>query len=65
MNNFLLSCGAYIPNLTNQIIEISEQVKDVEIDMNGTYCKVPEIKPYIEKMQKMNKIGKKRTSSVV
>lgn len=65
MNNFLLSCGAFIPRLTDYILEISEKVKDVEIDMNGTYCKVPEIKPYINKMQKMNKIGKKRKSSII
>ncbi len=65
MNNFLLSCGAYITELTDYILEISDQIKDVEIDMNGTYCKVPNIKPYIFKMQKMNKIGKKRKTAII
>ncbi len=63
MNGFILSVGAYIPELTNEAKKIALKIGEVHIDMGDTACKVPPIIPYLEKMEKMNKIGQKRKNA--
>lgn len=60
MNQFVIACGSYIPELTEYCKEIGEKIGKVEVDMGGTACKVPLIKEYIEKVEKRGSIGKKR-----
>lgn len=64
MNNFLLVCGAYIPELTSYVIEIAKSIGKVNVDMKNTYCKVAEIPTYLDKMIKLKKIGNKRKTSI-
>jgi 3-methyladenine DNA glycosylase AlkD len=63
MNGFILSVGAYIPDLTEDAKKIASKIGDVYVNMGDTACKVPAVIPYLEKMEKMNKIGQKRKNA--
>lgn len=60
MNSFLIACGIYLEQYTELAKEIGEEVGKVTVYMGKTSCKVPDAVPYIEKVEKMNKIGVKR-----
>ncbi len=60
MNGFLISAGAYVPALTEDAIATAQRIGEVEVDMNGTACKVPVVKDYIQKIADRGSIGKKK-----
>lgn len=60
MNGFLISVGAYYLPLNEEAKKIAKAIGKVSVDMNGTACKVPEVIPYIEKIEAMGKAGKKK-----
>lgn len=60
MNGFIICAGAYVDGLTQLAIETGEKYGKVDIDMNGTACKVPVVGPYLNKMADGGRIGKKR-----
>lgn len=60
MNQFVISVGAAVPELTERCKEIGERIGKVRVDMGDTACKVPLIRPYIEKIESRGEIGKKR-----
>ncbi len=60
MNQFVISVGAAVPELTERCKQIGERIGKVRVDMGETACKVPLIKPYIEKIEARGAIGKKR-----
>lgn len=60
MNSFLIGAGIYIESLTEQAKDIAKDIGKVEVFMGKTSCKVPDAFSYIEKVEKMNKIGVKR-----
>ncbi len=60
MNSFLISAGIYDPTLTETCKSYAKDIGKVEVYMGKTSCKVPDALPYIEKVEKMNKIGFKR-----
>jgi len=63
MNGFVISTGTYIQELTKAATEIAEKIGVVEVDMNGTACKVPFAKTYIQKVIDKDKVGKKRKTA--
>lgn len=63
MNGFVISIGSYIPELTDKATKIAEKVGVVEVDMNGTACKVPFAKDYIQKVIDKQRVGKKRKTA--
>lgn len=63
MNGFVISLGTYVPSLTSLASEIGEKIGAVRVDMNGTACKVPLAKTYIQKAIDKQKIGKKRKTA--
>ena len=63
MNGFVISVGSYIKDLTKKATEIAEKVGIVEVDMNGTACKVPLAKDYIQKVIDRQKVGKKKKTA--
>ncbi len=63
MNGFIISIATYIKELTNNALNIANQLDKISVDMNGTYCLVPEAKVYINKNIEKNQIGKKRKSA--
>ena len=60
MNNFLISVGAYVPELYNDSIQITTNIGKVKVLMGKTSCKVPFAPDYIKKINLMGKTGFKR-----
>lgn len=63
MNNFVISVGTYLQDLTEQAIETARVIGKVSVDMGDTACKVPLATDYITKIKAMNRIGKKRKTA--
>jgi 3-methyladenine DNA glycosylase AlkD len=60
MNNFVIAVGSYIPELTATALSIAESIGKVSVFMGDTSCKVPIATDYINKIIKMDRVGKKR-----
>ena len=60
MNNFVIAAGSFVPELTDLSMEIAEKIGKVEVFMGETACKVPDAKPYIEKVKSKGRVGKKK-----
>lgn len=63
MNGFVIAVGTYIKELTPKAQEIADKIGKVKVDMNGTACKVPLAKDYIQKVIDKDRVGKKRKSA--
>lgn len=63
MNGFVISIGTYIKGLTKEATATAEKIGIVEVDMNGTACKVPFAKDYIQKVIDKQRLGKKRKTA--
>ena len=63
MNGFVISIGTYIKDLTKKATATAEKIGVVEVDMNGTACKVPFAKDYIQKVIDKQRLGKKRKTA--
>ena len=63
MNGFVISIGTYIKDLTKKATATAEKIGIVEVDMNGTACKVPFAKDYIQKVIDKQRLGKKRKTA--
>jgi 3-methyladenine DNA glycosylase AlkD len=63
MNAFVIAVGAYVKPLLKQAKRAAQQIGTVEVDMGDTSCKVPLATDYIAKIEKMGRVGKKRTSA--
>ncbi len=60
MNGFVIAAGAYVAALTDKAIAVAEVIGKVNVDMNGTACKVPPAGPYLQKIIDKGRVGKKR-----
>jgi hypothetical protein len=60
MNQFVISVGAYVKPLLKAAKEAATAIGAVSVDMGDTACKVPESLAYIEKIEAMGRVGKKR-----
>lgn len=60
MNMFIISLGAYVTALTADAKATAKKVGVVEVDMNGTACKVPDAIMYIKKIEDRGSLGKKK-----
>jgi 3-methyladenine DNA glycosylase AlkD len=63
MNNFVISVGAYVPELSDRAKEVAASVGKVSVDMGGTACKVPYAPDYIQKIIDRGNLGKKRKTA--
>lgn len=63
MNGFVIAIGTYIKALTGKAKKIAKQIGEVEVDMNGTACKVPFAEAYIQKAEDKQRVGKKRKTA--
>ena len=63
MNGFVIATGTFIKELTDKAKLVSSKIGKVEVDMNGTACKVPMATEYLEKVINTGQVGKKRKSS--
>lgn len=60
MNGFVIAVGSYVLPLSERAKATAKKLGKVEVDMNGTACKVPLATEYIAKVEKAGKAGKKR-----
>ncbi len=60
MNGFVIAVGAYISSLTDHALKVADSVGLVQCEMGETACKVPQARPYIQKIIDKDRIGKKR-----
>ena len=60
MNGFVISCGSYVNDLTKLAKQTANKVGMVNVEMNGTACKVPSAEEYILKVEAMNRVGVKK-----
>ena len=63
MNGFVIALGGAIPELTEACKAVGDRIGKVEVFMGETSCKVPVIRPYIEKMEEKGRIGKKKKTA--
>ena len=63
MNGFIIAAGGAYPELTEECKSIGDRIGEVKVDLGQTACKVPSIRPYIENMEKRNRIGKKKAKA--
>lgn len=62
MNAFIISVGSYVRPLLARAKQVAKAVGTVDVDMGDTACKVPGALAYIEKVEAMGRVGKKRKS---
>ncbi|MBT3273700.1 MAG: DNA alkylation repair protein [Spirochaetales bacterium] len=63
MNNFVISVGCYVAELSEKAAQTAEKIGKVSVDMGGTACKVPYGPDYIAKVIGMGRLGKKRKAA--
>jgi 3-methyladenine DNA glycosylase AlkD len=63
MNGFVIATGSYVKELTAQAMATGKKIGSVEVDMNGTSCKVPFAPDYIKKMVDKGYLGKKKKTA--
>lgn len=59
-NGFIIAAGGSVKALTEKAKEAGRRIGKVKVNMGETACKVPFIPEYLEKMEKMGRIGKKK-----
>jgi 3-methyladenine DNA glycosylase AlkD len=62
MNGFVIAVGTYVKPLLAQAKRAARAIGVVSVDMGETGCKVPVATEYIQKVEKMGRVGKKRKS---
>jgi 3-methyladenine DNA glycosylase AlkD len=60
MNTFVIAVGCYVVPLNKKAKAVGKAVGPVSVDVGDTDCKVPEVVPYIEKVEKMGRLGQER-----
>jgi 3-methyladenine DNA glycosylase AlkD len=60
MNSFVIAVGSYVLPLTKAAIDTARKLGPINVDMNGTACKVPTADLYITKVADRGTLGKKR-----
>jgi hypothetical protein len=60
MNGFVIAVGCYVEPLLEKAKAAAKAIGKVEVDMGETACKVPLATEYIEKVERMGRVGKKR-----
>lgn len=63
MNGFVIAVGTYVKPLLKAAKATAKKIGKVEVDLGQTACKVPLATDYIAKVEKMNRVGKKRPSA--
>jgi 3-methyladenine DNA glycosylase AlkD len=62
MNSFVIAVGGYVRPLLKDAKKAAKAIGTVSVDMGDTACKVPDALVYIEKIEAMGRVGKKRKS---
>jgi len=60
MNGYVIAVGCYVKSLSEEALKVGKAIGTVNVDMNGTACKVPSAPEYIEKVIAKGKVGTKK-----
>ncbi len=60
MNCFVIAVGSYVRALTARAKATAKAIGKETFEMDGTVCKLPSAFEYIEKIEKMGRLGKKK-----
>ena len=60
MNYFVIAVGGYVVPMLKQAKAAARQIGAVKVDVGETACKIPIALEYIEKIESLGRIGKKR-----
>lgn len=60
MNGFLIALGASERDFLEKCKQVAKSIGEVKVFMGNTACKVPDAISYLEKIEKMGRIGKKK-----
>jgi len=60
MNGFIIAVGVYVTDLTGNAIATAKKIGIINVDMNGTACKIPNATEYILKIKEKGALGKKK-----
>ncbi|MGC6581895.1 MAG: DNA alkylation repair protein [Akkermansiaceae bacterium] len=60
MNGYLIAVGSYLPSLTRRAKAAAKKIGTVMVDKGNTGCKTPDALLYLEKIEKMDRVGWKR-----
>lgn len=63
MNGFVIAAGSFMKDITKEATETGKKIGNVEVDMNGTACKVPFAPDYIKKVIDKGYLGKKKKTA--
>ncbi|MCT4644188.1 MAG: DNA alkylation repair protein [Carboxylicivirga sp.] len=63
MNGFVIAIASYIQALTKKSMSVAENIGKINVDMDGTACKVPLATSYINKIIVKGNVGKKRKTA--
>ncbi|MFC4387947.1 DNA alkylation repair protein [Gracilibacillus marinus] len=64
MNTFVIAVGSYVETLTQEAKKVGEAIGKVQVNVGNTACKVPVALDYIEKVEAMDRLGKKRETCI-
>jgi 3-methyladenine DNA glycosylase AlkD len=64
MNQFIISVGAYVPELQQEALEVAAAIGKVHVDVGQTACKVPLATEYIKKIEERGSVGKKKKTCI-
>jgi hypothetical protein len=64
MNLFVIIVGSYVPLLFEEAVRVAEKIGKVHVNMGQTACKVPLATEYIDKVEKMGRVGKKKKTCI-
>lgn len=63
MNGFVIAVGGYVKSLLPVAKKTAKTLGQVQVDMGDTACKVPLATEYIQKIETMKRVGKKRKTA--
>jgi 3-methyladenine DNA glycosylase AlkD len=63
MNAFVIASGSFVKELAPLATATGKKIGNVEVDMNGTSCKVPFAPDYIKKVIDKGYLGKKKKTA--
>ncbi|WP_436374656.1 hypothetical protein [Cytobacillus sp. BC1816] len=64
MNGFVISVGAYVPELIVEVKNVAEHIGKVHVEVGNSACKIPLAKEYIEKVESKDRVGVKRKTCI-
>jgi len=63
MNNFVITAGCYVAELTDYALHTAAAIGPVSVQVGNTACKVPLATEYIQRVRARGSVGKKRKTA--